>query len=115
MDPHRPEDDAKRAAWVAPLGQHGADGFDLDTELLAQFPPGGLVVALARLDLAAGKLPQTTVALALGPPRDEETAIAFDHRGDHPDDLGLVYQIAYPYSAYMPRTSSMCWVANSRS
>src|SRR3954464_13138154 len=44
-------------------------------------------LALARFDLAAGKLPQRG-ALALGPPeRHQHLAVPLDHRGDDKDPL----------------------------
>ena len=58
---------------------------DVDRELFAQFPLGRVEQRLARLELSAGKLPQTAVALMRGAPAGEIPAASRDHRGHDVD------------------------------
>lgn len=59
----------------------------LDLQLLAQLAPQRLLVALARLDLATGELPQPGQPWRLGPAGREHAAVAHERRTDDPDPV----------------------------
>src|SRR5271166_5871824 len=67
---------------VAREGERGEAGRpDLDAELLAEFADKRVLRPLARIDLAAGKLPQALERLALGPLRDQHPPVDVDEGG----------------------------------
>jgi hypothetical protein len=71
----RAEATAPRARHEQELPDHGIDG-----ELLAQLSYEARRRRLARLALAAGKLPSPFQVCALQPSRQEKRVITFDHR-----------------------------------
>jgi hypothetical protein len=75
----------KRIVSVARKNERSEAGLtDIYSEFLLQFPDQGLLRALARLDLAARKLPQAGELLALRPLGDQDAAVGVDQ--GHGDD-----------------------------
>jgi len=67
---------------------------DLYAQLLAQLADQGRLGPLARLDLAAGKLPQPRKGLALRPFGDQHPPIDID-QGDGDDEDGRERRISH--------------------
>src|SRR6185503_6656997 len=77
---------------------------DVDVELLFELSPERIGVWFVRVDLAAGKLPQPREVDARLPPRDQETVVGLDNRGDDDDHA----REGTDFSAM--RTRSASWV-----
>lgn len=86
-DGARDEDEADRLFRIA-VEDRTEDGrvLDFEGELLPAFAREGLLGRFARLDLAARKLPEPRLGLALRPPRQKHPVAVSDHRADNVDD-----------------------------
>ena len=75
-DPHRREDDEERRVGIGDHELLIADLGHLDAEFFTELSARGVGVGLAGLALAAGELPESAVALVVGPLADEELVAA---------------------------------------
>lgn len=82
---HRQEYDHVRRAFISHGEELRSDGRHLHAQLLGQLPRDRVHIRLARLTLAARKLPQPTVPLVVRALAYEQGVAALDDCGDHAD------------------------------
>ncbi len=83
LDVGAAEHDDEGGAGIGVVGDDRTDVQHLNGELFTKFSGGGLLVALAWLDLAAGEFPQSAMAMMRGPAGDKVAPVALDDSGDH--------------------------------